>query len=348
MHRRLLLAAVVTGVLVPTVAVLPAASARPRAVGGAPTGTASPLLPPPVPPPGRIYLGAWVQPGGSGQSTDPVLSELNQVGNFQTQLGRPLALVHAYQSWTFPLKNATLAALASSGAIPIVDWACGVADADIVSGKDDAFITAYAQQLKAYAKPVFLRWLWEPNLPNQNTTCITTSGPDSGAAGYVAAWQHIFNIFRGPAGVGASNVSFVWNPGMAGITTPSVLQSFYPGTNYVDWVGIDGYSRPTATPPNPTFATLFNRAPTHVYTTLASYGKPMMIGETGSTAGNQATYLAGAAASLGTQTFQQVHAFVYYDGTNVNLGDNGAWTLVATGLQALAQMAGSALFSAMG
>lgn len=113
----------------------------------------------------------------------------------------------------------------------------------IISGKHDAYIHQVAKAAAAYRYPFLLRTLHEMDGPwypwgynvNGNTN----------PADYVAAWKHIVNIFRQE---GATNVQFVWCPA-AGVLTPSLLDKYgdilkqmYPGDDYVDWAGLDGYS----------------------------------------------------------------------------------------------------------
>jgi endoglucanase len=98
------------------------------------------------------------------------------------------------------------------------------------------------------------------------------------SAEYVAAWRHVVTLFRQE---GATNVRWVWSPNIiVGDGTP--YAELYPGEEWVDWVGVDGY----------------NFGPTrewHTWTTFydvfaASYDalaalttKPLMIAETAST-----------------------------------------------------------------
>ena len=227
-------------------------------VAGAEAGT--PLAPPPVPKTGA-YLGGFIgvsskagaalgtteTPAATTGYTDENLRELAEMSGLDAAIGHPLSIVHVYEDWG-PAKrlvsNATLDALASTGAIPMINWNCGDSDADIVKGLDDHYITSYAKQLKAYGRPLFLRWYREPNLSlsSQWVHCaggsVSTTPPCPSAAteGYVAAWQHIYDLF---AAAGATNVAVVWNPGMGGQTGGYFLKCLYPGAKYVNWISID-------------------------------------------------------------------------------------------------------------
>jgi beta-mannanase len=225
------------------------------------------------------------------------------------------------------VQNQTLAAVAAYGAIPMVDWNCGDSDANVIAGVDDTMITGVALRLASYARPVFLRWYWEPNFPNsaKYRSCIGQGGTD----GYVAAWQHIWRIFQA---AGATNVAFVWNPGAAGDQTD--LLSYYPGNQYVDWIGIDGYDRKGTGAP--TFGTVFRS----IYTALAPFGKPMMVAETGATT-DQPAYLNGIAQVLPSQ-FPLFKALIYFDSFS-----NSNWTFTAGGLNQFSALARQSYFSQM-
>ena len=228
---------------------------------------------PPAVPTNGAYLGAWLHPttaaGGSAfaveQKTIPAVTAVT---------GRQLGILHIYSSWSQPAPVADLAAVSAAGSIPLLDWGCGDGTQAITSGADDQLITAYAQALRSFGKPVLLRWCWEMNL--------VALHPDIGApSDFVAAWIHIWNIFHQQ---GVTNVSFVWCPGVSGVDpTP-----YYPGDQYVDWIGFDGYDRTGST----TFTEVFADS----YDQWVGHGKPMMVAETGSRAPDQAAYL----ESIGT------------------------------------------------
>jgi hypothetical protein len=309
-------------------------------------------------------------------------------------LGRAPALLHVYQGWnpqnpSSVSSNSLLNAISSNGSIPVIDWPCpgdgtDGTTADIANNVDnvDNFITAYANQLKDYGKPVFLRWLWEFNLTGSNgySTCIqqgTQSNPATDGAMYVKAWKTIHGIF---SSVGATNVAFVWNPGLAGNTSQTFLSDFWPGSSFVDWIGVDGYSRPTANPPNPYFTTMFGSPSVPgIYQTLTTAPNfaasttptiPIMIGETGATNGpssngndfadHQYNYLVGTSGNEGLlqsiPNFPDIKAVNYFDGTNAfsQNPNNGRWTLlpqpfapggVESGFSGFAQLAASSYFS---
>jgi hypothetical protein len=240
------------------------------------------------------------------------------------QSGMNLAIVHDYAVWSAPAPIAELDSVSANGSIPMLDWTCGIPDSTVAQGGADATITAYAQALKAYAKPVFLRWYWEMNIPGTRNVCQSAGG----AADYVAAWRHIWTIFHD---VGATNVSFVWCPGIVG----SDPAPYYPGNAYVDWIGIDGYDRHNQG--TAAFSGLFSA----YYQTWSVESKPMMVAETGAMASDQAAYLAGVQTAL--PSYPEFKAFVYWDAVGKS-GKN--WVLAGSGLTAFQSMERSTYFSA--
>jgi len=88
---------------------------------------------------------------------------------------------------------------------------------------------------------------------------------------FVAAWRHIVTVFREQ---GATNVTWMWTINIidkhGGIPSPA---RWWPGSAYVNWVGIDGYYFK----PSWTFASLFG--PT-IKAVRALTLDPVLISET--------------------------------------------------------------------
>jgi Glycosyl hydrolase family 26 len=273
-------------------------------LSGGPRAQAGVVAPPPIPANGA-YLGAFVAPGeGSTQAQSDIRLELSQLGVFSGTIGRPLGLVHVFQNWRNPVRNDVLASVASTGAIPVVDWGC-ISDTAVIDGSQDALITSYAQSLAAYGRPVFLRWFWEMNLIKlpRTKSCLGTQG----ASGYVKAWQHIKTIFQQQ---GATNVAFVWCPS---VIKADFASAYYPGNQFVDWIGFDGYDR-TQDP------TILTSQFLPFYAHWVPNGKPMMMAETGATT-DQAAFLANLATTL-PKTLPKIKALLYYDSEGTS-----DWTL---------------------
>ena len=277
-------------------------------------------MPPKVPRTGA-YLGAWVNPVKSE-------GEAAQVSAFAQATGSGPAVLSLFTSWNKPAPISSLTSIVAQGAIPLVAWGCA-STAAVNAGRDDALITKYAESLKSFAHPVFLRWFWEMNLPvRKDVTCIGGDGP----SGFVSAWRHVWGIFHQ---VGATNVALVWCPGVG--SDPARMADYFPGASYVDWIAADGYDRKSLglAAFNDTFGAWYNA--------YAGYGKPLMIAETGALAKDQSAYLGGIGLSMSTQ-FPAIKALVYFDAA----GPAGAWQLVGNGLDAYRALGQDAYFRVKG
>jgi hypothetical protein len=290
-------------------------------------------MPQPTIPPGPnvvpasgIYLGAFVN---TGTVTPPPIVQLT---NFEAEVGRTMALTQHYYGFYDDFPGVAEAQDAANGRIPIESWDCQPTNAGIAAGNADAAIRTRADALKAYGRPIFVRYMWEMNLPQTPTFRLachsaTTDSPNGvfSPAEYVAAWRHIRTIFMEE---GVTNVVWLWNPSGSNDPAP-----YYPGAAYVDWVGVDKYDDADVS-----FAATFAQA----YGFLTPFGKPIMIAETGADVSIQPAFLNAAAATLQTQ-YPQVKALVYFDSS----GFTDSWTLSPQGLSAFRTMGANPYFAAV-
>jgi hypothetical protein len=140
----------------------------------------------------------------------------------------------------------------ANGIVPLITW-MPFGDGDpldeIIAGTHDAAITAEAQNAKGLGVQILLRWGHEMNGNWYPWSGSLSGGDDAGADGggengpakYVAAWKHVHDIFTT---VGATNVVWIWCINVADV--PDVAwnhwTNYYPGDDYVDWVGLDAYN----------------------------------------------------------------------------------------------------------
>jgi hypothetical protein len=276
--------------MVPSVAV----SAAGRAVAASLTQARVPTY--------GVYLGADPN-SSSGVNT------VDQAMLLDKEIGRSLGIVSFYTPFATMPPVAQLRAVSAKGSIPMVSMHCGPADSVVAAGKYDSQLRSLANSYKAYGRPVLLRWFWEMNLPTsgQHSQCL---GPVSStwSSGYVAAYRHIWAVFRA---AGASNVSFVWCPSDAhGTRGNANVNEFFPGTAYVDWIGADLYDKPI--PHQQTFETQFGAFYRYWADPAHGAGRPIMICETGAVSTGQVSWLGGIASAF-ELAFPQVHAIVYGD-----------------------------------
>jgi hypothetical protein len=104
----------------------------------------------------------------------------------------------------------------------------------ILDGSHDAYIRQFAHAAAQYGGRIILRFAHEMNgfwFIWGYGRCTNTP------AKFKAAWKHVWNIFKGPGGEGASNVKFLWS-----IFGKTRLKMHYPGNSYVDYVGVTAFN----------------------------------------------------------------------------------------------------------
>jgi beta-mannanase len=160
---------------------------------------------------------------------------------------QPNAL-NVFTKWDSPFRADAAATSYSRGAIPVVSWeswADGSATDDanytlasIAAGAHDEYVRTFAKDVAAFGKPVIIRFNHEMNggwYPWGNE--VNGNTPEQ----YQQAWRHVHDIFAEEA---ASNVAWVWSVNIVrGVpNSRSPLVGFYPGDEYVDYVGMTGYA----------------------------------------------------------------------------------------------------------
>jgi hypothetical protein len=211
--------------------------------------------------------------------------------------------------------------------VPMITWmpyGNGNPLVEIIQGVHDAAIQAEAQKAKALGVQIFMRWghemngNWYPWAGYVNGEGGDSDGglddaglPSTGAGKYVAAWRHVHDIF---VQEGATNVFWVWCPNANDV--PEVpwnhWTNYYPGDEYVDWVGIDAYNWGTSSSCCiwQSFATILTPSPYQDY----AGKKPLILPETASAevGGNKAEWIDDMHQGLKTE-FTGIRAVVWFD-----------------------------------
>jgi hypothetical protein len=253
---------------------------------------------PELQPPSGAWFGAWV---GSRGGTD-VSDQKAAVLAVERQIGRKLAISQTYVNWGSPLPAWRPAWDLANGRIPLISFGNRGDTRDVAAGRHDGYLRALAKQVRALGRPVFLRYGWEPDGPNN--TWWVHSGAD-----YVAAWRHVREIFEGvPA-------AWVWSPNAGAFQNGAAeATQYWPGADQVDWIGADGYNWYGCRGSTwRSLSTIFH----DFYAWGAAKGRPLMIAETGSTddpadPGRKAAWLEDATRTMAT-AMPRVKAFVYFD-----------------------------------
>lgn len=202
------------------------------------------------------------------------------------QLGKHLDVLTVYEAfvWERSLPTRFLDAAAAAGCAPVLTWEpwdpragkhqAAYTAQQIAGGRYDTYVGTWAKQAASYDKPFQLRFAHEMNGDWYPWAAGSAGGSPQD---YVAAYRRVHGIFDD---AGAKRVEWVWCPNVIVNGNSEAISQCYPGDDFVDIVGVDGYNfgdRPDHqwTQPAELFGTTL--------TLLAGLapGKPLWINEVG-------------------------------------------------------------------
>ncbi|MBO0770002.1 MAG: beta-mannanase [Actinobacteria bacterium] len=241
-------------------------------------------------PPGGKYLG--IESAGAPGSIAPVR-------RFAASLGRKPNLIGEYVAWKSPFDAAGVARAWSYGALTYLAWEPFRTNIRAIArGASDGYISQFAEAVRSLNLPIVLSFGHE-----MNGNWYPWGTARTTAAGFVAAWRHIHDLF---SKAGATNVIWMWNPNIINPVPQVKLRPYYPGNAYVDWVGITGYF-PSSGPT--TYATLYQPTIREIHSFTS---KPLLIAETSVETGPNEVPCLGQLVSSVTQ-HSDLLGFVWFD-----------------------------------
>jgi mannan endo-1,4-beta-mannosidase len=209
-----------------------------------------------LPPDPFSYLGVYEN--GSPPGYKPV-------ADFADAVQRQPNMVGYYSGWAEPFATSFAQKIRRHGLIPYVQIDPTYASVSAIAAGDyDGYLRSYADSVRDFGHAVVIGFGHE-----MNGYWYSWGYGRVPPSTFVAAWRHIVTLFRGQ---GADNVTWLWtvNQDLPG-TGP--IASWWPGGQYVTWVGIDGYYLR----PSDTFDTVFGKTIDQV---RAFTDKPVLLSET--------------------------------------------------------------------
>jgi hypothetical protein len=311
----------------PTSAPAPEAPAPEPAPAPVPAPESAPV-PSPTPAASSIYWGAWI---GKQLTGNQPPWDMSAASKFEEMAGKKLSILNfsapfancptsggSCSFYKFPVNE--MNSIRSHGSIPFYSWASQSIPStkeepnfqlsDVIAGTYDSYIREFAEAAKNWGHPFFLRFNWEMN----GRWFPWSEGVNGNKSGeYVTAWRHVHDIF---AAVGATNVTWVWCPNIDPNGEFLNLASQYPGDQYVDWTGLDGYN--FGTNPNRgdrwySFDHQYKSTYDKITGTIAP-SKPLMISEIGSTedGGSKAAWIQDALAKIPT-SYPKIRGMLWFE-----------------------------------
>lgn len=265
-----------------------------------------------------------LEPGRAifGVATPSGPYNLTELDAFQKAAGKKPSLLMFHEGWergTFDMN--LLSRIDRRGMLPMITWEpwdyeapsaptsedqkSKYALSNIANGSFDGYLREWAVEIRRWSRPVAIRFAHEMN-GSWYPWGESVNGNRPGD--YVAAWRHVWNIFRD---AGAANVIWVWSPNVI-FPGSTPLEGLYPGDEYVNWIGIDGYNGGAAVDWGGwvTFEDLFGPTMKEIRSFTL---KPIMLAEVGAAeaGGSKAAWIADFFDSL--ERHPDIIGFVWFE-----------------------------------
>lgn len=178
---------------------------------------------------------------GANVSRENFPSRFEAVAGFERSIGRDIDIINRFHEFSAGLTSNFFwdRRHIEEGRTVMISWRAtdnpgsvnGQPDprraVKITNGQFDRQIDAMATALRDLEAPVLLRFNWEMDQDVGDPQYIGTP------AEFIAAWRYVYRRFEAR---GATNVEWVWAP-RARSFAKNVGPTFYPGADFVDWVG---------------------------------------------------------------------------------------------------------------
>jgi hypothetical protein len=200
----------------------------------------------------RVELGAYV---AGLPYFDKGAREFVQL---EQKLGTKLTILSGFVDWEYVFGNERDLRLTAGGTRTLLySWEphcqpnaptdC-ISYGDVVRGEQDEYLRRIAASMKKFPYVIYLRpWGemnadWSPWQPG-------TDRPRAGThQEFIHAWRHVRDLF---VREGVHNVKLVFNPDASDWETSTKIERIWPGNEYVDVLGIDGYNWGNGVPSAP-------------------------------------------------------------------------------------------------
>ena len=262
---------------------------------------------------GGFYTGIYI----------PEVEKKNSFQNLdltEKQLNTTFDLVSIYMAWgpesgaVFP--DTLMKRITERKAIPVVTWepwtwpfpeyknhpdlCCEKKVLKyITGGYFDKYLTEYAKKFKAVDGPVMIRFAHEFDNPAYPWSEAGGNTPED----FIRAWRYVVNHFDS---LGVGNVAWIWNP-----WEEEGLEKFYPGDDYVDWIGVTCLNYGKAASNNQWLDMDALYRP--FSEKIKKYHKPVLLSEFGTTVygGDQSIWFDRAFRLIETE-FTEVRGLVFF------------------------------------
>ncbi len=212
-----------------------------------------------------------------------------------------MAIVGDFESFDARISCFFVSPVGQKGKTLLVFWEPDTGYDPIINGSYDSEIIQFAAGAKSYGYPIILVPFDEMNLNENNWgPGINGNTPQK----FITAWKHIHNLFSE-----VTNVKFAIDYNNVSIpnTSDNTYEDYYPGNDYVDIVGIDGYNFGN---PWQTFSDVFSNA----LAEASTFNKPIYLLAIGSAPGSQkASWISDGLGTYLQNNYPNVIGWVWFN-----------------------------------
>jgi len=182
----------------------------------------------------------------------------------------------------------------------------GVSYDDVISGKHDQYLISFARSVNSFGSPLRISLA-----PEMNSEWVSWGIGKNGNTPekHKLFWQHVVNIFRAE---NVSNVEWIWSPNVRYYNDPCSYSEIFPGNDYIDYLGLDGYNWGTSQSWSvwQSFSDVFSRSYNEL---IALSSKNILIMEVASTeaGGNKANWIIQMFSDLRNK-FPRIAGFTWF------------------------------------
>lgn len=266
----------------------------------------------------QIYLGAWV---GGFWDNDSKQLHPQKLTEFENSIGKKVAIASFYRGWAELEEKSLiqdLETISANGWVPMIsanpyffDECLHKTDSlykAIANGSCDSVLRGISKNLASYEGKLFFRFAWEANIVDVDWGVQKVG---STAQNYVEAWRHFHDIMQEEE---VSDV--IWVLAFNTNKHDSIpYEKLYPGDEYVDWIGIDGYNWGETQNWSgwQSFSSVFHRSYTEL--TALAPSKPLMISEfnSASVGGDKASWFEDALNVQIPNNYPKIDAIVFFN-----------------------------------
>ncbi len=241
----------------------------------------------------------------------------NNVARFESLVGKKADIIADFEGWDNAFPQDLSETVGQQGKTLVIFWEPSFGYDEIINGSKDNYIRQFVSSAKSYGYPIILAPFDEMNL---NEESWGYGQNDNTAAKFQEAWKHVHEMFAG-----TNNVKFVI--AFNNVSIPDIsgnkFPDYYPGSSYVDYVGVDGFNFGK---PWQTFGEIFDDA----ISQAEAFRKPIFIMSMGTTEGPQKADWITDGLGTHIKNYSNVLGWIWFnqnDAKTPGSGDVADWTV---------------------